>query len=90
MGKNSENKTVGMSWEGIITKIHAVVDGLGNPVEFLLSCRNDHDSTHAIELLNRVDISGSNVLGDKTYGYEKIHEYITEQNASYTYPSRIL
>lgn len=33
-----------MSWEGIITKIHAVVDGLGNLVEFLLSCRNDHDS----------------------------------------------
>ena len=40
-GENSVNKSVDMSRGGRTTKIHAIVDGLGNPVEFLLSrsCR---------------------------------------------------
>ena len=53
------------------TKIHAIVDGLGNPVEFLLSPGNDADSIHAIELLEKTEIQGSNILGDKAYGSEK-------------------
>ena len=36
-----------------------IVDGLGNPVEFMLSAGNDHDSVHAVELLEKVEISGS-------------------------------
>lgn len=86
MVENSVNKAVGMSRCGRTTKIHAVVDGLGKPVEFLPSRGNDHDSTHAIELLNRIDISKSNVLGDKAYGSKAIREYITEQKAAYTIP----
>ena len=37
------------------TKLHAIVDGLGNPVEFMLSAGNDHDSVHAVELLKLVE-----------------------------------
>ena len=77
-----------MSRGGRTTKIHAIVDGLGNPVEFLLSRGNEHDSTHAIELLSKVNISESNVLGDKAYGSKSIREYITEQNAIYTIPPK--
>ena len=36
----------------------------GNPVEFMLSAGNDHDSVHAVELLEKVEISESNVLAD--------------------------
>jgi len=36
-GKKSEVKAVGRSRGGLTTKIHAIVDGLGNPVVFLLS-----------------------------------------------------
>lgn len=86
--EKKENKAVGVSRGGLTTKIHAIVDGLGNPVEFLLSPGNDHDSIHAVELLEKVNLGGSNVLGDKAYGAKEIREYITKHNASYTIPPR--
>ena len=84
VGKKSESKAVGVSKGGRNTKIHAIVDGLGNPVSFLLSAGNDHDSKHAIPLLSQVEIKGSNVLGDKAYSAKAIREYIVSRNASYT------
>ena len=62
------------------------MDGLGNPVEFLLSPGNDHDSVHAIDLLSKTDVSGSNVLGDKAYGAKAIRDFITAQGGLYTIP----
>ena len=62
------------------------MDGLGNPVEFLLSPGNDHDSVHAIDLLSKTDLSGSNVLGDKAYGAKAIRDFITAQGGRYTIP----
>ena len=47
-GEKTEPKAVGRTRGGLNTKLHVVVDGLGNPVEFLLSPGNDHDSVHAI------------------------------------------
>ena len=65
VGKKTGNKAVGRTKGGLNTKIHAIVDGLGNPVAFLLSPGNDNDSIHAIELMDKTDIEGSNLLGDK-------------------------
>ena len=67
-----KNKTVGRTRGGINTKIHAIVDGLGNPVAFILSAGSENDSTHAIALMSKVDINGSNLLGDKAYGTKEI------------------
>ncbi len=61
VGKKTENEVVGRTKGGLNTKIHAIVDGLGNPVAFLLSPGNDNDSTHAIELMSMTDIAGSNL-----------------------------
>ena len=36
-----------------------IVDGLGNPVEFMLSAGNNHDLVHAIELLKQVEKSAA-------------------------------
>lgn len=47
-----------------------------------------HDSKAAIEILSELEISGSNILGDKAYGTAKIREYITKHNAEYTIPPR--
>ena len=88
VGKKTENKAVGMSRGGRNTKIHALVDGLGNPLAFMLSSGGDHDSTHAVPLLQEIDINGSNILGDKAYGAKAIREYITSQDATYTIPPR--
>ena len=88
VGKKAENKAVGISKGGRNTKLHAAVDGLGNPIAFLLSPGNDHDSRHAIPLLEKIHIGGSNVLGDKAYGAKAIRAYITAHEASYTIPPK--
>ena len=87
-GEKAVEKAVGMSRGGRNTKIHTLVDGLGNPLAFMLSSGADHDSTHAVPLLQTIDIEGSNILGDKAYGAKAIREYIESQNASYTIPTR--
>ena len=70
------------------TKIHAIVDGLGNPVEFMLSPGNDNDSIHAVELLSKIDIKNSNILGDKAYGTQDIRDFIETNEATYTIPPK--
>ncbi len=82
------NQFISVSRGGKTTKIHAVVDGLGNPVHFLLSGGQVHDSKIAVDVLSSIDISDSNILGDKAYGTEKIRAYITENNAKYTIPPK--
>ena len=63
------------------------MDGLGNPIVFLLSPGNDHDSKHAIPLLSQINIDGSNILGDKAYGAKAIRDYIDSHIAVYTIPN---
>ena len=87
-GKNAANKAVGVSKGGRNTKIHALVDGSGDPVAFLLSGGNDHDSKHAIPLLGQIEIKDSNILGDKAYGAKAIRDYIVSQEACYTIPPK--
>ncbi|MDE7137876.1 MAG: transposase, partial [Ruminococcus sp.] len=53
-------------------------------LEILLSAGTDADSTYAIELLSKLPIESSNILGDKAYGTQKIRTYITEAGAVYT------
>ena len=55
-------------------------------MEFLLSAGSDHDSIHAIEILERIKISGSSVLADRAYGAKKIRAYISERGANYVIP----
>ena len=88
MGKKRENKAIGLTKGGLNTKNHAIVDGLGNPVAFLLSPGNDRDSTHAIELMNRTDITGSNLLADKAYGTKAILAYIKDHGATVVIPPK--
>lgn len=65
-----------------------IVDALGNPVPFMLTGGQVHDSKAAVDLLSGVQISGSNILGDKAYGAKRIRDYITEQNAVFTIPPK--
>ena len=85
-GKKTSEKAIGMSRCGLNTKIHAVVDGLGNPIAFLLSPGNDHDSVHALQLLDKTDIEGSNVIADKAYTAQYILDYIGTRGARFTNP----
>lgn len=87
-GEKTADKAVGRTRGGLNTKLHAIVDGLGNPVTFLLSPGNDHDSSHAIRLLEQVHIRESRILADRAYGAAAIRDYILEQGASYVIPPK--
>ena len=65
------------------------MDGLGNPLAFLLSSGNDHDSKYTVPLLSQIDIEGSNIIGDKAYGAKAIQDCIDSQNAVYTITPKI-
>ena len=54
----------------------------------MLSGGQVHDSKVAVELLSGVNITGSNILGDKAYGTAAIRNYITEQNAQHARPPK--
>ena len=58
------------------------------PSTFCLPAEKIFDASAAIDLLSGVNISGSNILGDKAYGTNSIRTYITEQRASYTIPPK--
>ena len=55
-------------------------------MKFLFSAGNDNDCVHAVELLEHVELSGSNVLADRVYGARSIREYISEHGANYVIP----
>lgn len=80
---SQRNQCIGISRGGRSTKIHAVVDGLGNPVHVLLSTGNTADITVAEDLLNQVSINGSTVLADRAYGKWAFREYLSDHNADF-------
>ena len=86
VGEKTSDKAIGRTRGGLNTKLHAIVDGLGNPVTFLLSPGNDHDSIHAIELLRRIEISGSSILADRAYGAQAIRTHISKRGGCYVIP----
>jgi transposase len=87
-GGKTADKAVGRTKGGLNTKIHAVVDGLGNPLYFQLSAGNINDSKATVDVLSHVDISQSNVIADKAYGTGEILDYIQHQGSEYTIPPK--
>lgn len=77
-----------MSRGGKTTKIHALVDALGNPVKLLFTSGNVHDSKVAIPVMEQIDITGSIMMGDKAYGTKEIRDYITDREATYAIPPK--
>ena len=52
---------------GLITKVHAVTDGLGDPLHFLLFSGNRNDICVAQALLEPFDLNGKLIPADKGY-----------------------
>jgi transposase len=82
------NQDIGLSRGGRNTKIHAVVDGLGNPIRLYLTPGNINDNTAAIDTFEGVDLAGVIVMGDKAYGTVEIRAYIESKGASYCIPPK--
>jgi transposase len=86
--KNSKinDEGLGRSRGGLTSKIHCVVDGLGNPVDFILTGGEAHDSICANDLLdNKV---ANFVVADKAYDSDKILETIEKMRAIAVIPPK--
>jgi transposase len=65
------------------------VDGLGNPLHFLLSPGTRNDIVYAQELLEPFGLSGKKVLADMGYDQETLCEYIRQRGGTPIIPSRV-
>jgi transposase len=73
---------------GKTTKIHTIVDALGNPIHIHLSAGNLHDSTEAETALADVPLERSIVLADKAYGSSVIRAFIEKAGGEYCIPPK--
>lgn len=71
---------MGRSLGGLTTKLHALVDGRGLPIQLHLSEGQASDCHEAEELLAAVP-SGSAFLGDKAYDSDAIRSRVTAHGA---------
>ena len=74
---------------GLSTKVHAIVDGLGNPLHFMLSPGTRNDIVYAQEMLKTFDLNGVNVLADMGYDQEALCEHIRRRGGVPVIPSRV-
>lgn len=77
-------QALGRSRGGFSTKIHLIADAHGNPVDFLVSPGQTHESRYAIGLLMGVD--AGYVLGDRAYDGSPIRDAIAAMGADAVIP----
>jgi len=85
-GKKNGSECVGHSRGGATTKIHAVVDSLGNPTKIELTEGQVHDVTMAPELLRF--LSSTMILADKGYDSNAVIAQIESQGCQSVIPAR--
>lgn len=73
---------------GLTTKVHAVTDGLGNPLRFLLSSGNRNDICMVQALLEPFDLNSKLILEDKGYGSDKFVCWLEERGGIAVIPPR--
>jgi transposase len=79
-------QALGRSRGGFGTKVHGRFNGLGLPVTLVLSPGQDHDVTHAPELLG--DAQPQVVIADKGYDSRSFVKLLLRRGAKVVIPSR--
>lgn len=79
-------QALGRSRGGFSTKIHISVDGLGNPLRFILTAGQRHDITQAPALIS--DFAFEHVIADKSYDVDEFIRLIQAAKAEPVIPSR--
>lgn len=86
-GRNSQEKeALGRSKGGFTTKIHAVVDALGNPLKFSLTAGQRHDITQAVLLTQ--NFTGQYLMADKGYDSNAFIKMLVSKGVIPVIPSR--
>ena len=83
--KNGE-QAIGRSRGGLTTKIHALVDALGNPVELMLTPGQAHDLACAAPLIENVDPEA--LIGDKAYDADPLIDTLNRRQISPVIPPK--
>lgn len=86
--KGGLKQVIGRSRGGLTTKIHAVVDSLGNPLRFMLTGGQCHDSVTGYEMLKQMDLTKKQVLADRAYDTNQILHLLEQQSATPGIPSK--
>lgn len=86
-GKDTQEKeALGRSRGGFTTKIHALVDALGNPLKFTLTAGQRHDITQAKQL--SLDIFKACMIADTAYDANHFIEDLHAQECQPEIPPR--
>ncbi len=78
---------MGKSRAGTTTKIHAVTDGLGRCIDFILTEGQVHESTQMKLLLSGKN--PKNVIADKAYDSNEIRNFIEKMGSQAVIPSKV-
>jgi transposase len=85
--KAGEDQAIGRSRGGLSTKIHTIVDALGNPTGFYLTGGEAHDLVGADHLLP--DMQADMLIADKAFDAdERVIEPLTAAGKAATIPSK--
>ena len=83
--KNGE-QAIGRSRGGLTTKIHALVDALGNPVHLMLTPGQAHDLAGAESLIDSADPEA--LIGDKAYDADPLIDTLTKRGITPVIPPK--
>jgi len=70
----------------LTTKIHALVDALGNPVKLMLTAGQAHDLACAEQLIDGADPDA--LLGDKAYDADPLVDILTQRGITPVIPPK--
>ena len=77
-------QALGRSRGGFSTKIHVLVDGLGNPLRMRLTAGQCHDSPHAAVLLE--GLTFERVIADRGYAGQPVIDVVLASGAEVVIP----
>ena len=80
-------QAIGITRGGLNTKIHAVCDALGNPLRFVLTAGQRHDSQPVSKLLD--GLAAKALLADKAYDSDKVVQAAEKQSMEVIIPCRV-
>ena len=82
-----QDQHLGRSRGGLSTKIHALVDGLGNPTHLHLTAGNIHDATEGEKLVAAA--RGQTFIADKAYDSNAIIAAAEAKGMTVVIPSKL-
>lgn len=84
--KDNGPQAIGRSRGGLTTKIHALVDALGNPANLILTAGQTHDLACAEDLIEHVDPGA--MLADKAYDADTLIEKLKHRGITPVIPPK--